>query len=265
MRIKLLILSLVMALFLASCTQASDNTAETSTTEAEEEVLLTQGVYIGRIDPNFIEVETINGTIVFKLHMDEEAGYIDDLMSYTAVDIEYVINSENQNQIKKIVKADELEAPLGSEEIEVSGIITRFMDNQVIFVESDGTQDVFWIPVKLFTSTDKALEVGDQVTLKYYTDSYGRNMILFFQNSDQSEINQQYRTETGRYNGISNEGSLEIKITGVPDAMAIRQYIVDDDVIQAVNDLDLKIDDVVRIHYYINESGDNMLVDIEKM
>ncbi|MDP3387662.1 MAG: hypothetical protein Q8S24_10525 [Eubacteriales bacterium] len=265
MKLKLIIIGLDMMLLMASCTEAPVNTTEPTTTETEKDVLLTKGVYIGRIDPSFIEVETINGFIVFKLHMDEEADYIEDLMDYTAVDIEYVLNSENQNQIRTIVKADEPGIPLDSNAIQATGTVAKYMDNHVIVVESEEQQAYYWIPVELYDSNGRVVEIGDHVIFSYYIDNYGRNVVLFFDNSDQGEINPQYRIETGRYNGISNDGILEIKITGVPDTIAGRQYIVDDNVIQAVDDLDLMIDDVVRIHYYINEAGDNVLVDIEKM
>jgi hypothetical protein len=265
MKIKLIIIGLTMMLFLAACTQAPVNTTEPTTTEAEEEILMVMGVYIGRIDSNFIEVKTLDGFIVFKLHMDEEAEYIEDLKDYTAVDIEYVLNAENQNQIRTIVKADEPGIPLESNAIQATGTVAKYMDNHVIVVESNEQQEVYWIPVELYDSDNRTVNLGDNIRFSYYIDIYGRNVILFFDNTDQGEITPQYRTETGRYNGISDDGILEIKITGVPDAIAGRQYIVDDDVIQAVDDLDLTIDEVVRIHYYINEAGDNVLVDIEKM
>lgn len=265
MKIKLLILGLVMMLLMTSCTQEPVNSTEQTTTEAEEEILMVKGVYIGRIDANFIEVKTLDGYIVFKLHMDEEGDYIEGLNDYTAVDIGYYLNSENQNQIRTIVKADEPGIPLESNAIQATGTVAKYTDNHVIFVELDETQEVFWIPVELYDSNGRVVEIGDYATFSYYIDTYGRNVILFFDNSDQGEITPQYRTETGRYNGISVDGILEIKITGVPDTIAGRQYIVDDDVMQAVEDLDLTIDEVVRIHYYINEAGDNVLVDIEKM
>jgi hypothetical protein len=265
MKYKLLIIGVAMMLLMASCTQAPVNTTEPTTTEAEDEILMVKGVYIGRIDSNFIEVRTLDGYIVLKLHMDEEAEYIEDLKDYTAVDIEYVLNAENQNQIRTIVKADEPGIPQMSDESEVTGTVIRYLDNHVIILDSDGQQEVYWISVEIYDSTDNVVEVGDQLRLKYYTDTYGRNVILSFENTDQGEIKPQYRTETGRYNGISDDGILEIKISGVPDTIAGRQYIVDDNVMQAVEDLDLTIDEVVRIHYYINEAGDNVLVDIEKM
>ncbi len=259
-----------MVLLMASCTQApvtttEPTTTEPTTTETEEEIIVVKGVYTGRIDPNFIEVETIDGNIVFKMHMDEEADYIEDLIDYSAVDIEYFINEENQNQIKTIEKADEPGVPLESEAIEVTGTVAKYMDNHVLVVESDEQQEFYWIPVELYESSDRVLDLGDNIKFNYYTDIYGRNVILFFDNSDQGQITPEYRTETGRYNGISDDNILEIKITGVPDPIAGREYIVDDDVIQAVEDLDLEIDEVVKIHYYINEAGDNVLVDIEKM
>lgn len=265
MKHKLIIIGIAMMLLMASCTQAPVNTTEPSSTETEVEILMAKGVYIGRIDTNFIEVETLDGFIVFKIHMDEEADYIEDLMDYTAVDIEYFLNAENQNQIKTITKADEPGIPLESDGSEITGIVIRYLDNHVIILESDGQQSVYWVSVELYDSTDKVLAVGDLLTLRYYTDTYGRNVIISYEKTDQGEIKPQYRIETGRYNGINDEGILEIKITGVPDTIAGRQYTVDEDVLEIVENLNLKIDELVRIHYYINEAGDNVLVDIEKM
>lgn len=265
MKYRLITIFLIMILSMASCTQAPVNTTEQTTTEAEEEIIAVKGIYTGRIDPSFIEVETIDGNIVFKMHMDEEANYIDDLVDYSAVDIEYFIDGENQNQIKTIIKADEPGIPLESEAIEAMGTVVKYMDNHVIAVESDGEQAFYWIPVELYDSNEITVDLGDNIEFNYYRDIYGRDVILFFDNTDQGEITPQYRTETGRYNGINQDGVLEIKITGVPDPIAGRQYIVDDDTMDTVKALNLSIDDVVRIHYYINESGDNVLVDIEKI
>lgn len=70
------------------------------------------------------------------------------------------------------------------------------------------------------------------------------------------------RTDTGRFVGYQNDKHIRIMISGVPETIAEKIFLVDDLIRTKIKDIDLRKDDVVKFEYYVNEDGENVIVEI---
>ena len=76
------------------------------------------------------------------------------------------------------------------------------------------------------------------------------------------EVEYDTRTDTGRFAGYQNGKHIKILISGVPESIAEKTFLVDDVVRTKIEKIDLKEDDVVKFEYYIDEDGENVIVEI---
>jgi len=73
------------------------------------------------------------------------------------------------------------------------------------------------------------------------------------------------KTDTGRYVGQIDSNSIEIKISGVPDAIAARAFQLGDELKADFAGLDLDTDDEIRFRYLDREEGQPIIIAIEPM
>lgn len=74
------------------------------------------------------------------------------------------------------------------------------------------------------------------------------------------------KTDTGVYQGLADQNSLEIRITGIQDeSLAYRVFQISDEVRPILEKLNLQKDDKVKIQYYERNVGQPVLVAIEKI
>lgn len=73
------------------------------------------------------------------------------------------------------------------------------------------------------------------------------------------------KTDSGRYVGMADNNFFEVKISGVPEAMATKVFMISDKVRAQFDSLNLQTDEEIKIKYIQNEHGQNVVQDIEKI
>ena len=75
------------------------------------------------------------------------------------------------------------------------------------------------------------------------------------------------KTDTGRYTGQIDGNSIEIKISGVPDDLAAKAFRFDENTGAKTQfeQLGLTGGENVKFRYWVNEHGQNLIIEIEKI
>lgn len=73
------------------------------------------------------------------------------------------------------------------------------------------------------------------------------------------------KTDSGRYVGQIDSNSIEVKISGVPDAIAAKAFRLSEGVKAKFNSYGLKTGDVIRFTYQTNEYGQGVIMEITKI
>jgi len=73
------------------------------------------------------------------------------------------------------------------------------------------------------------------------------------------------KTDSGRYVGQIDNNFIEIKISGVPDDIAAKVFMLSADMREDFEALGLETEDDVRFEYYVDADGHNVLVSIKKI
>jgi len=79
--------------------------------------------------------------------------------------------------------------------------------------------------------------------------------------SDQPELT----TDSGRYSGQADSNFIEIKISGVPEEFSAKVFMLPAQLKIEFDDLALEVGDNIQFEYYVNESGQNVIVSIKKI
>lgn len=139
-----------------------------------------KGIFIGRADTSAIELKTIDGYMTLTLYMDDEERMLGEILSETAVFVEYETNNIGQNVVVNI----ELAPEPGASEIlgtETSGVFMAHRDEDKCHIKVDDQTRLFWIAMELRTQGFDDLAKENQITFSYYTDEYGRDVIIGYQ------------------------------------------------------------------------------------
>lgn len=78
-------------------------------------------------------------------------------------------------------------------------------------------------------------------------------------------ITEEIKVDTGRFSGLVDANSFEVKISGVPDVIAYKIFMLTDDVREDFEDLNFQEDDEIRIYYYETPEGQLIITEIEKI
>ncbi len=76
---------------------------------------------------------------------------------------------------------------------------------------------------------------------------------------------EELRTDSGKYLGRVDSNFIEIKISGVPDELSARVYMLSEEIKEGFEKYDLQQDDNIKYEYYENESGQLVIVSIAKI
>ena len=139
-----------------------------------------KGIFIGRADTSAIELKTIDGYMTLTLYMDDEERMLGEILSETAVFVEYETNNIGQNVVVNI----ELAPEPGALEIlgtETSGVFMAHRDEDKCHIRVDEQTRLFWIASELRTQGFDELSKENLIEFNYYTDEYGRDVIIGYQ------------------------------------------------------------------------------------
>jgi len=78
-------------------------------------------------------------------------------------------------------------------------------------------------------------------------------------------VTPEVKTDTGRYVGLADNNFFEVKISGVPDNIAARVFMISDKIRTKFENLDLQEGQEIKIKYTPNEHGQNVVEDIERI
>lgn len=79
------------------------------------------------------------------------------------------------------------------------------------------------------------------------------------------ELAEEVKIDTGRFNGLADANFFEVKISGVPDSIPPRVFMLTEEVREKFNELNLQQDDEIKLHFYETAEGQLAVIDIEKI
>jgi major membrane immunogen (membrane-anchored lipoprotein) len=82
--------------------------------------------------------------------------------------------------------------------------------------------------------------------------------------TESGEPDDTYKTDTGTFQGQIDNNFIEIAISGVPKEKAIKVFMLSDDIKKEFDGMELSIGAIIKFQYFNNESGQNVIVKIEK-
>jgi len=258
------IMAVVLALIFAGCVPqegeapSGEQASGGEPTEQNEESVESGGesvsikaVYIGRMDPSFVEIMQEGEYSSYMFHQDgQAASEAGEMESYSAVDIIYIENDDGRRQIESMIRAD---APgVGNApEIEFEGEVEDMFGAGVCMVEGEP----YHLAYELLLSSSRFVEEGDYISFDYYVDDYGRKVITTYE---------KILTESGRFDGIEGT-SISVKLSGSPDEMEGKKYLLSDEVRKVIDSLQLKKGEEIRFHYIVGQGGLKKIVSLERM
>lgn len=83
--------------------------------------------------------------------------------------------------------------------------------------------------------------------------------------TDNDEVTEEIKIDTGTFNGLADANFFEVKMSGVPESIPPKMFMLSDDVHEKFQDLNLQQDDKIKIHYYETNDGNLIVTDIEKI
>lgn len=122
------------------------------------------------------------------------------------------------------------------------------------------------------------LKTGDTLKIDYTVNEYGQKVITkcevlsrTLQNSltpskQANDFTQTLtQTDTGRYIGQIDNNSIEIRISGVPNAISARAFKLSDSIKAQFETYELKMDDPIKFIYVPQDEGQPIIVHLEKI
>lgn len=82
---------------------------------------------------------------------------------------------------------------------------------------------------------------------------------------DEEGVTEDIKIDTGKFNGLADVNFFEVKISGVPDSIPPKMFMLTDDVREKFENLNPQQDDEVKVHYYETSDGQLIVTDIEKI
>jgi|GEM_PF-2108309 len=76
---------------------------------------------------------------------------------------------------------------------------------------------------------------------------------------------EEVKRDSGRYVGQIDNNFIEIKISGVPDSLAAKSFMLSEKVKAEFGKYGLKKDDEVMFGYYVNNHNQNIILEIKKI
>lgn len=73
------------------------------------------------------------------------------------------------------------------------------------------------------------------------------------------------KIDTGKFKGLADANFFEVQISGVPESVPPKTFMLTDDIREEFQELNLQQDDEIKIHYYETSEGQLIVTDIEKI
>jgi len=73
------------------------------------------------------------------------------------------------------------------------------------------------------------------------------------------------KNDTGRYTGQIDNNFIEIRISGVPEEVSARSFMLSEDIKAEFDKYGLKKDDEVSFAYKTNDNNQNIIIEIKKL
>ncbi len=84
-------------------------------------------------------------------------------------------------------------------------------------------------------------------------------------NDEQQEKELDIKTDSGRFSGQIDSNFVEVKISGVPDDIDPKVFMLSNEVKDTFDNLNLSEGDTIKFNYYINDNDQKVLVKIERI
>lgn len=89
------------------------------------------------------------------------------------------------------------------------------------------------------------------------------NLLRFTENY--YDVTEGIKIDSGRFIGLADANFFEVKISGVPDSIPPKIFMLTDYVREKFQKLDLRQDDEIKLYYYETTDGQLAVTDIEKI
>lgn len=80
-----------------------------------------------------------------------------------------------------------------------------------------------------------------------------------------TQDNNDSKTESGRFAGRADTNFIEIKISGVPEEMSYKTFMLSEELKKEFDSLNLEIDQVLKFKYIMNEQDQGVIIEITKI
>lgn len=142
-----------------------------------------------------------------------------------------------------------------------SGIYSGRADSNSIEIKVNDEFKVFRLSEELKISFDDlGLQMNEAVEFKYTVNQHGQGVI-----SEITRTESDYKTDTGRYSGRADSNFIEIKISGVPEEMSYRMFMLSEELKKDFDSLNFQIDEVVKFNYIVNEHDQQVIFQITRI
>lgn len=80
-----------------------------------------------------------------------------------------------------------------------------------------------------------------------------------------NSVKLELKKNSGRFQEISKDGLLKVKISGVPDESADKEFKLDDKIKKSINDMNLEKGMEIIFTYYLDENENPIVVEVNKL
>lgn len=185
--------------------------------------------------------------------------------------------------------SDSAEEPIDIPEQEpISGTIYRLEDNRILVVGSITDVNIPWNEwfeqghraVYFAVEDDTVVELGGEETSAdilargqsvevyhegFLAESYpeqGKALKVVI--TDQTSAEEEF-IESGRFIGLTEDGLLEMKISGVPEELPAKSYAITNAAREVLSGMELKEEEVILIRYINDDASDGLIFDLGRI
>lgn len=77
--------------------------------------------------------------------------------------------------------------------------------------------------------------------------------------------NKELKKDTGRLDEITDDGTMKVRISGVPDSIAPKEFKIDDKVKESIKSMEIKKGMEIILTYYLDDEEKPVVVEVNKM
>lgn len=130
---------------------------------------------------------------------------------------------------------------------------------------------IFFVGCDNYSSSDTPI-IDSQSENNQINKEYTEERYISESNNDEktplnvieNNINIEYKMDSGRYYGITNN-ILKVKISGIPEEQPAKEFIIYDEIIKKIEEFNIEIEDNIKFEYYINNENQSIIVELTKI